>query len=509
MIVRRMLSAAVLLGLAVFLCFFAGPSVTSTVDAHSTRIIPVAREVDDARAELQKIEPPTRAFVLISKIVRPSVVTVLTKAKIRGEIPRFFWDDDDWPLPSPFRQPRRRQQPRQYEREVQGMGSGFFVDAKGDILTNNHVVQGAHEIKVHLADGSSYDAEIVGRDPKSDIAVIRVKDCPAAKIVPARLGDSDALEPGDWVIAIGAPFGLTQSVSAGIVSAKGRSNVNVIPEKLAYRYQDFIQTDAAINRGNSGGPLVNYKAEVIGINTAIASQTGAYQGVGFAIPSNMAKKVMAKLIKSGRIVRGYLGVLIGDVTEEAAEKLKLSNRDGVLVARVLPETPAEKAGLRVNDVIIAIDKTPTPKTKLLRQIVADTKPGTQVKLRVIRDGKTIDLPLTIELQPGDTMPAAEAQRDDELGITLETLTEDTAAKLAVADKVGVYKGRQGVLVTEVVADTPADRAGIQAMDLIYKVAGKRVTNTDEYFEARKGLKLERGILIEKRTGDVAKRVLVR
>ncbi|HUV39050.1 MAG TPA: trypsin-like peptidase domain-containing protein, partial [Planctomycetota bacterium] len=201
----RFVSFAVLLGAVVFLCFFTGPSVTSKVDAQPVQIVDVSKQVEDARSELRKIEPPTRAFVLISKIVRPSVVTVLTKSRTRMELPRFF-NDDEWPFPGP--NPFRNRGPdngrREFEREVQGMGSGFFVDANGDILTNNHVVDGAYEIKVMLADRSSYDATVVGRDPKSDLAVIRVKDCPPAKVVPARLGDSDQLEPGDWVLAIGA-----------------------------------------------------------------------------------------------------------------------------------------------------------------------------------------------------------------------------------------------------------------------------------------------------------------
>jgi len=246
--------------------------------------------VDEAKAELKKLGPPSRAFVLISKIVRPSVVSVVTARKVTMRTRPFFPFDDDWPFEgrNPFKEFERRYG-REREQKIQALGSGVVVSKEGHVLTNNHVVEGAEELTVVLHDESKFSAELVGTDPKTDLAVIKLKDCPAEKIVPAKLGESEKLEVGDWVLAVGAPFGLAQSVSAGIVSATGRANLEII--KTPYRYENYIQTDAAINRGNSGGPLVNYKAEVVGINIAIASGSGFYDGVCFAISSQIAKNV--------------------------------------------------------------------------------------------------------------------------------------------------------------------------------------------------------------------------
>jgi len=503
MMSRRGLVVIAVVLLTGFLLIGAGTRHAQVLQAQNRSVVPVSKEVDDAKAELAKMGPPSRAFVLISKIIRPSVVSVLTTRKMKAQMPQGpFPFDDEWPFdgPNPFKEFEKRYG-REREQEVRGLGSGVIVDKQGHILTNNHVVEGAKEIKVVLPDESEYTAELVGTDSKTDLAVILLKDCPAEKIVPAALGDSEKLEVGDWVLAVGAPFGLPQSVSAGIVSATGRSGVDVI--RSPYRYENFIQTDAAINRGNSGGPLVNYKAEVVGINTAIATGTGAYEGVGFAIPSKMAKRVMGDLITKGRVVRGYLGVVIREVRDEDVAKFKLPKRGGIVVESVYPETPAAKAGMKDKDVIVDLDGKSVPSVEQLRTLIADSSPGVKVKLGVLREGKPLTVDVTVEEQPEQIPTVMNATVDEELGLTVQTLTEDIAAQL------GAYKGEHGVVVTEVDPEGAAAKAGIREKDLIKEVANKPVSNVGEYSRLRKGLNLQKGVLLLVKTGETAKLVLVK
>lgn len=508
MISRTSLGILVAVLFVAFVFPAAGLRTLPRLHAQDGRIAATGSEIDEAKAELKKLGPPPRAFRLISRIIRPSVVSVVTTRKITTVAPRISPFGDDWPFegPNPFEEFEKRYgRPR--EHQVRGMGSGVIVDKEGHILTNNHVVAGAEDIKVILWDETELAAELVGTDPKTDLAVIKLKDFEADKIVPAKLGDSNELEVGDWVLAVGAPFGLAQSVSAGIVSATGRTGVGVI--RNAYRYENFIQTDAAINRGNSGGPLVSYSAEVIGINTAIATGTGAYQGVGFAIPSSMARHVMGQLISKGRVVRGYLGVVIREATEADVKELKLPKAEGVVVENVYPDTPAAKAGLEKKDVIIAIDRRATPGMEKLRGIIAETPPGKTVKLRVWRDGKEHTLDVVIEEQPDEVPTMRASSVDKELGITIQTLTDDIASRLKVNGKAGVYKGEEGVLVTAVVPESRAGRAGIKVKDLIKEIANRPVRSVNEYNRARQGLNLRKGVLLLVKTGEMAKLVLIK
>jgi len=369
----------------------------------------------------------------------------------------------------------------QGEIKTKSLGSGVIIDKrKGYILTNNHVVAKADKIKVRLTNHKIYDAKIVGRDPKTDIALIQIKN---AKHLPeeAKLGDSDAIRVGDWVIAIGNPFGLGHTVTAGIISAKGRI-IGAGP------YDDFLQTDAAINPGNSGGPLFNMKGEVIGINTAIVAHG---QGIGFAIPSNMAKAIVEQLIKTGRVIRGWLGVMIQEITPELADSIGYKGNKGALVADVLDRGPAKRAGIKRGDIILKFDNKVIPDAHTLSRVVSSTPPGKKVNIVIWRDGKE----KTIEVKIG-TMPAKGVE---ELGST-ETNWGFEVQKLTpeLAEEFGWSKTEKGLIVTEVEQGSPASVAGLRKGDLIKEVNRKPVANLRQYKKALKKGKKNKLLLLVKR-----------
>ncbi|HEY6007798.1 MAG TPA: Do family serine endopeptidase, partial [Geobacteraceae bacterium] len=340
--------------------------------------------------------------------------------------------------------------PQQPYRE-RSLGSGFIISDDGYILTNNHVVTGADEIKVKLSDGREFKGSVKGGDDKLDLALIKIEAKDHLPVAP--LGDSDAIEVGEWVMAIGNPFGLSQTVTAGIVSAKGR----VIGSGP---YDDFIQTDASINPGNSGGPLFNAKGEVIGINTAIVA---GGQGIGFAIPVNMAKGTIEQLRDKGRVTRGWLGVSIQQVTPELAQSFGLQNESGALVADVSKESPAEKAGIKVGDVILEFDGRPIHEMNELPRLVAMAPPGKKTAITVLRDGKRQQLVVMVERlkDTSETGPSGEAEQE-KLGMTVRELRKDLAARLGVKEGKGVY-------VAEVNPGGKAEEAGIVAGDVVIEV----------------------------------------
>ena len=405
-----------------------------------------------ARADATIGEPDfSERFADVAEEVMPSVVTI-TSAKIY-EMPvrtwEPFWGDDFFDF---FFGPRYVPRYRKKEFRQEALGSGVIVSEDGYILTNAHVVRDADEIKVHIGD-ETYDARLVGKDEKTDIAVLKVdadKKLPAAK-----LGDSDKIRVGEWVLAIGSPFRLEHTVTAGIISAKGRSRMGIAD------YEDFIQTDAAINPGNSGGALVNLRGEVIGINTAIFSRTGGNIGIGFAIPINLAKKVMDQIISHGRVIRGYLGVTIQDIDDDIAMALGLDSKKGALVASVVPSSPADDAGIRRGDVIIAVDDEPINDVEELRTKIANTEPGTKVKIKIIRNGKTITKRVRLGELPGEG-PAETFAGGNNLGLTVKPLSPSDARRLG-------YDGDEGVLVTDVKPGSIADRAGVQPDDVLLEV----------------------------------------
>ncbi len=373
--------------------------------------------------------------------------------------------------------------------EAHGQGSGVIVDAqKGIILTNHHVVDSVRTVKVHLQDGRVLDGTVVGSDPKSDIAVVRIA---SENLKAAGIGDSDAMETGDWVVAIGAPFGLDQTVTAGIVSAKGRINVNVIHSP--YAEQDFLQTDAAINPGNSGGPLLNLKGEVIGINTAIAGNSGGNLGVGFAVPSKLARRVMEQILEKGRVVRGWLGVAIQDLTPELAEQF--GAKEGVILGRTMPGSPAEKAGLKAGDLLVGIGGERIGDVKTLRRRIMDAAPGRSLDFLVQRDGKELTLPVTVGEQPGDEAPVVTAEvTKGPLGLSVQDLTPE------LAETFELEPGDSGVVVAKVIPNSAAAEKGIRPGDLILSVNRKGVASVKEFEEALAQRDTGKGVLLLVKSG---------
>jgi serine protease Do len=473
------LKGAMLLGLV---CLVVGLGISGSLDWLSP-----------SRALVGESAPPeTRPvhslpdFVNLAKKMRPVVVNISTTtvSDTRGQGQEFgspFGEDD------PFNDFWRRffggPLPRGPQRQ-RSLGSGFIIDADGSILTNNHVVENAQKIVVKLANDEEYEAKVIGRDSKTDIAVIKIDA--RNQLSPASLGDSDSLEVGEWVVAIGNPFGLDSTITSGIVSAKGR-HIGQGP------YDNFIQTDASINPGNSGGPLINLRGEVIGINTAIFSRTGGNMGIGFAIPINLAKELLPQLRGKGKVTRGYLGVLIQKVTPEIAESLGMDRGYGALVANVSKDGPAEKAGVKVGDVIVEFDGKPVKDSADLPIIVARTPVDKKVRMKVLRDKNEVTLSVAVgELK--DEEVVASAPEKGELGMTVQKLTPQ------LAENLGLEKP-EGVVVTAVEPGSAADDAGIRRGDVILEVDRKPVRGVEEYRKAISGSRKGRGVLFLVRRGE--------
>ena len=350
------------------------------------------------------------------------------------------------------------------EQEQHALGTGFVISADGYIVTNNHVVDSADEVLVKMRDGSEHQARVIGADAKLDVALLKIK---AKNLKAVTLGDSQALRVGDWVVAIGNPFGLEQTVTAGIVSAKGR----VIG---AGPYDSFIQTDAAINPGNSGGPLFNVQGEVVGINTAIYSRSGGNNGIGFAIPIKMAESVINELRETGHVTRARLGVFIAEVDKETMEALGLKDQNGALVRQVENGSAADKAGIKAGDVVVSVDGKPIKSVHELPMTIASHRPGDKVAVGLIRDGKPMTKTVAVEKMPeSDTAKADDQKSPIRLGLALSTLDSDTAANLQTNVK-------EGVVVQQVAEGSPAQRAGIARGDVIFSVNRKPVKSVKEF-----------------------------
>jgi len=468
-----------------FLSLFFVAAIASVLSAD------LKSEALQARKELAKLHVASNAFRLVAAALKPSVVSIRT-AKIISvassggpEVPWFGQND---PLLRRFfgedffeRFFGIRPHGGQVYRQT-GIGTGVIVDEKGYIVTNNHVVEGADEITVQLADKREFTLtgeelkKRVWTDPKSDLAVLKID---ADNLVPAKWGDSDKLAVGDWVVAIGNPFGLDLTVTVGICSAKGRALANLA------EYQDFIQTDAAINPGNSGGPLANLKGEVIGINTAIFSRTGGYMGIGFAIPSNMARNIMERLIKYGKIRRGYLGVYVQDLTPDLAKTLGLEEVKGVVVPKVVPGSPAEKAGIKQGDVILEVNGKAIESGQQLKNLISSLNVGDVIEIKVKRGGKI--LTFKAEIAEADSDGSKESLYDV-YGFDVEDLTPDVARALG-------YRQVEGVVITRVKPGSPADRAGLRRNEIIVSVQNRNINSVDEFLSVVRQVDPSRGLLL--------------
>ncbi|MFC2049470.1 DegQ family serine endoprotease [Chlamydiota bacterium] len=443
--------------------------------------IPVSNE-----ALLKQI---SKGFSNVAKAATPAVVYIETQSteqtqgistrKGSSENPFDYFNDDFFNRF--FGYPFDKKQPKSSSPTVRG--SGFLISKDGYIVTNFHVVENANKVSVTLQNGQKMVATVVGTDPKTDLAVIKIAGNDYTFL---NFGDSDALEVGDWAIAIGNPFGLQTSVTVGVVSAKGRNHLNIAD------FEDFIQTDAAINPGNSGGPLLNVEAEVIGVNTAIVSGSGGYMGIGFAIPSNMAKQIVAQLIKEGQVTRGFLGVTLQPIDSDLASFYKLKNVQGALVTDVVKGSPADLGGLKQEDIILSYNGNTVDSLSGFRNHVSLMQPGAKLKLKVFRDGKEMELNLTVAQLPNETAgPNLPAQK---LGIQVQELTPELSQKLDLEDA-------KGVVITQVTPGSPAALSALKPGNLIMAVNRQKVANMAEFSAALSEAAKEGRVLLMIRQGD--------
>jgi serine protease Do len=448
------------------------------------QVIPERVVFDAGRPNIKTVafDKGLPSFSELVNLVKPSIVNISTTTVIKGQTmqDRFMGPGQANPFKDFFgdeffdkffgNSPRR-------EFKQRSLGSGLIIDREGYILTNNHVIEKAQTIKVKLSDEKEYDATVVGRDPKTDIALIKIN---AKQPLPAAtFGDSDKLSVGDWVVAIGNPFGLEHTVTAGIVSAKGR----VIG---AGPYDDFIQTDASINPGNSGGPLLNLKGEVVGLNTAIVS---GGQGIGFAIPINVAKDMLPQLKTKGKVARGWMGVVIQKVTPEIAKNFGLTESDGALVADVLEQSPAEKAGIKRGDVIVVYNGKKIKDNDQLPRLVGATEIGKKVKVGLMRESKQIEVEIVIAELPEEGLRASKKPEvEKDFGLIVQDITPEIAKHLNLKDK-------RGVIVTDVLPGSPAQDGDIRSGDIIKEIGRKPIRNVADFREAMKRVNIKEGVVI--------------
>lgn len=444
------------------------------------------------------IAPPSvmahtpESFADLVKEVQPAVVNIATTSRIRiggpGTAPEFDFPEGS-PLERYFRDFFEHGVPGRSGSaplpEARALGSGFVVSPDGYVVTNNHVIDNAEEISITLYNGDHFPATVVGRDPKTDLALLKIDAGETLRYV--EFGDSDSARVGDWVIAVGNPFGLGGSVSAGIISARGR-DIQSGP------FDDYLQIDAPINRGNSGGPLFDREGKVIGVNTAIFSPSGGNVGIGFAIPASMAKTIVDSLKKDGHVDRGWLGVHIQEVTDEIAQSLNLDDSRGALIAGVEPNGPADSAGFQTGDVILEFDGKPVEKVKDLPRIVAAASANETVTVRVLRDGKERSIKVTIGRMPDDNVLASNAPAENssdtgKLGLALAPLSPETRQRLRLPDSA------EGVVIADVERNSPAAREGLRPGDLIKRVGSRKVTSPKEVTEAVKHYANRKAVLL--------------
>ncbi len=467
---------------------FASAAIVTAIAAASQLSVPPATALAAVTPAQTNVDRP-ESFAKLVKAVQPAVVNIATTARAEAAVIPEFRFPEGSPFERYFRDFFGHGFPGQPEMgpgpKARALGSGFIIDPDGYVVTNNHVIDRAEEITITVNGGDHYPAKIIGRDPKTDLAVLKIDaDRPLPYV---EFGDSDTAQVGDWVIAVGNPFGLGGSVSAGIISARGR-DIQSGP------FDDYLQIDAPINRGNSGGPLFDRDGKVIGINTAIFSPSGGNVGIGFAIPSTMAKTIVEQLKESGQVQRGFLGVQIQEVTEEIAQSLDLDEAKGALIASVEPNGPAEEAGLKTGDLILEFNGQKVERLKDLPRLVAAAKAGEKAEVRVLRDGNERSVKVQVGRMPGDDMTAMkspESKNSDQakLGVTLAPLTAEYRQRLRLPDDA------EGVVIVDVERGSPAAREGLRAGDVIKRVGNKKVATPEEVIEALKGQAKRKAVLL--------------
>jgi serine protease Do len=421
-----------------------------------------------------------KAFSEIVNTVSPSVVNISTTKVVRRETGPFF-EDPFFDFFSPFHEFGA---PKKWKER--SLGSGVIVSPDGYIITNNHVVEKADEIKVTLFDKRVFKGRIVGVDSKTDVAIIRID---AGNLPVLSWGDSDTLQVGEFVLAIGSPYGLSNTVTMGIISAVGRANVGIAD------YEDFIQTDAAINPGNSGGPLVNIKGELIGINTAIFSRTGGYQGIGFAVPSNMVRLVMDQLIQKGKVTRGWIGVSIQELTPELAQQFGLKKSKGALVSDVVKDSPAAKAGIVRGDIIIQFNGKEVKDVSSLRNLVAQSKAGSAISLKILRGGKELTVQVDIVELPREVAEVLPDQSPNEAEAKVLTGLAVMDLNKEIIRQLGFNKEEKGVVVVRVEPGSPADEAEMKKGDIIKEINKKEIDNLATYNQVLTNAKRNESMLL--------------
>lgn len=448
-----------------------------------------------AQVEQEKKHAPAIDFVDVAKKAIPAVVSIRVKIPNSNSIFGLRGDKEDSDQFSDnfwqqfFGLPKSNGQKNPQDQV--GQASGFIVSPNGYILTNNHVVADAKEVTAMLVDGREFPAKVIGKDKNTDIAVLKID---AEKLPFLKLGESDDLQTGQWAIAIGNPLGLQASLTVGVISATGRDNLDIAT------IEDFIQTDAAINRGNSGGPLLDMNGEVVGINTAIVSNQGGYMGIGFAIPSNIAQNIMDQLISNGTATRGFIGVTLQKIDQNLALAFGLDKMEGALISDVSKGSPAEKAGLRQGDIVLKYDTHPIAHISALRKAVSFMKPGSKLNLTVLREGKSIDIPIEVAMFPEN--PASLIASDNKLGFDVEDITPEYAQKLGI-------KGLKGVLITQVRPGSPSYVAGIRPGAVLVAVNQNEITSVNEFQQSLKNSEAGKPILLLIKQGGFTRFVSIK
>lgn len=470
----------------------------------------------------------TPSYAPVVEKVAPSVVTISTVKMVSGKAPanpgmgrdnplfndptfrRFFGlpDEDGSDTPNPRRRtpavpPKGNEgAAKGNKRQPLGLGSGVIVSPDGYILTNNHVVEGADEIEVTIGQAQHvYKAKKIGTDPSTDIAVIKIEGAAGKQFPAVTIADSDKMRAGDIVIAVGNPFGLTQSATMGVVSATGRGGMGIID------YENFIQTDASINMGNSGGALVDFAGRLVGINTAIFSRSGGNQGIGFAVPSNLARSVMESLLKTGKVQRGFLGVGLQPLTDDLVKAFNLKSDEGVLISEVQPKSPAEKAGVETGDVVVEIDKKPVRSTRELQLMVGAMAPGAKVEMKVLRKGEEKKVTIDLGERPNKNIaandkPAPSADPDVLDGVTVADIDPEMRKEYNIPETV------KGVVITAIDADSLSANAGLQKGDVVLEINREKVTTAKQAVEASEKLKKENKVLLRVQSRNATRYVVV-